>query len=47
MDAPRNAGTAAVRADLGFWRDLVGGDDEAARDLLTHSMSKTRPRRSR
>ena len=35
MDAPSNTDTAAVPADLRVWCDLAGGDDEAARDLLT------------
>ena len=40
MDASNND-TAAVRADLGFWRDLAGGDDDAARDLLTLYLGDT------
>ena len=40
MDAP-NTHTAAARADLGFWRDLAGGDDEGARDLLTLYLEDT------
>jgi len=40
MDAP-NTDTAAARADLGFWRDLAGGDDEGARDLLTLYLDDT------
>ena len=35
MDAPTNHDAAAIRADLNFWRDLAGGDDESARELLT------------
>jgi HPt (histidine-containing phosphotransfer) domain-containing protein len=35
MDAPSNIDTAAVRADLDFWRDLAGGDDACGRELLT------------
>jgi len=41
MDASINSDTAAERADLGFWRDLAGGDDEAARDLLTLYLEDT------
>ena len=40
MDASNND-PAAVRADLGFWRDLAGGDDESARDLLTLYLEDT------
>ena len=40
MDAP-NTHTDAARADLGFWRDLAGGDDEGARDLLTLYLEDT------
>ena len=40
MDAP-NTDTVAARADLGFWRDLAGGDDEGARDLLTLYLEDT------
>jgi HPt (histidine-containing phosphotransfer) domain-containing protein len=41
MDAPSKTDTAAARADLGFWRDLAGGDDEGARDLLTLYLEDT------
>ena len=41
MDASSNNDTAAARADLGFWRDLAGGDDAAARDLLTLYLEDT------
>ena len=41
MDAPSNNKTAAVRADLEFWRDLAGGDDDSARDLLTLYLDDT------
>ena len=41
MDAPSNTDTAAVPADLRFWCDLAGGDEEAARDLLTLYLEDT------
>ena len=41
MDAPSNNDTATLRADLEFWRDLAGGDDDAARDLLTLYLEDT------
>jgi HPt (histidine-containing phosphotransfer) domain-containing protein len=41
MDATTNTDSAAGRTDLGFWRDLAGGDDEAARDLLTLYLEDT------
>ena len=41
MNASNNTDTAAARADLGVWRDLAGGDDEAARDLLTLYLEDT------
>jgi HPt (histidine-containing phosphotransfer) domain-containing protein len=41
MDAPSNTDTDAARADFGFWCDLAGGDDEAARDLLTLYLEDT------
>ena len=41
MDAPSNTDTAAVPADLRFWCDLAGGDEEAARDLLTLYLGDT------
>jgi HPt (histidine-containing phosphotransfer) domain-containing protein len=40
MDAP-NDNSARVRADLAFWRDLAGGDNECARDLLTLYLADT------
>jgi len=39
--ASSNNDTAAARADLGFWRDLAGGDDSAARDLVTLYLEDT------
>ena len=41
MDAPTNTDTAAGRTDLGFWRDLAGGDDACARELLTLYLADT------
>lgn len=41
MDAPGNTDTAALQADLDFWRDLAGGDDDCARELLTLYLSDT------
>jgi HPt (histidine-containing phosphotransfer) domain-containing protein len=38
MDAPSND---AVWADLEFWRDLAGGDNDSARDLLTLYLGDT------
>jgi HPt (histidine-containing phosphotransfer) domain-containing protein len=41
MDAPSNNDNAAVRADLDFWRDLAGGDDDCGRELLTLYLGDT------
>ena len=40
MDAPTND-AAAARADLDFWKELAGGDDESARELLTLFLGDT------
>ena len=41
MDSVSNNDTAGVRADFDFWRDLAGGDDDCARDLLTLYLGDT------
>jgi HPt (histidine-containing phosphotransfer) domain-containing protein len=41
MNAPSDNDTAAVRADLEFWRDLAAGDDDGARELLTLYLGDT------
>jgi HPt (histidine-containing phosphotransfer) domain-containing protein len=41
MDARLSNDTAAVRADLDFWRELAGGDDVCARELLTLYLGET------
>ena len=41
MNSPGNTDTAALRADLDFWRELAGGDDDCARDLLTLYLADT------
>ena len=41
MDSLSNNDTSGVRADFDFWRDLAGGDDDCARDLLTLYLGDT------
>jgi len=41
MDAPINDAAAAARADLDFWKELAGGDDDSARELLTLFLGDT------
>ena len=36
-----NDHTAEIRADLAFWKDLAGGDNDCARDLLTLYLADT------
>ena len=39
MNAPAN--DAAARADLDFWKELAGGDDDTGRELLTLFLGDT------
>ena len=41
MDTLSNNDTAGVRVDFDFWRELAGGDDECARELLTLYLGDT------
>ena len=41
MDALLKHDTAAVQADLDFWRELAGGDNDCARELLTLYLGET------
>jgi len=41
MDSLSNNDTSGVRVDFDFWRDLAGGDDDCARDLLTLYLGDT------
>ena len=36
-----NDHSAEIRADLAFWKDLAGGDNDCARDLLTLYLADT------
>ena len=40
MDASNNH-TAELQADFAFWRELAGGDNDCARDLLTLYLADT------
>ena len=46
MDSLNNDDVAGLRADFDFWRDLAGGGDDCARELLTLYLG-TRRRRFR
>ena len=41
MDTVSNNEIAGVRVDFDFWRDLSGGDDDSARELLTLYLGDT------
>lgn len=41
MDRLSNNDTAGVRVDFDFWRELAGGDDDCARELLTLYLGDT------
>jgi HPt (histidine-containing phosphotransfer) domain-containing protein len=41
MDSLSNNDTTGVRADFDFWRDLAGGDDDCARELLALYLGDT------